>query len=141
MTYNGKGDKLKLVTYNNIISLKFANSVSIMFKNKWQFLFLAYMEIVIFLTHLTELLPVSLFVELNDDVRLWSHDDCGLIVFVNIEVSVVDITILGATVVDGLVCSWLVVNVDDMVVLVLVLAKMNRQLNFWLYYKLQCLQN
>lgn len=42
--------------------------------------------------------------------------------------SVVDITILGATVVDGLVFSWLVVNVDDMVVLVLVwgIAKMSR---------------
>jgi len=43
-------------------------------------------------------------------------------------VFVVDITILGATVVDGLVFSWLVINVDDMVVFVLVwgIAKMSR---------------
>ena len=95
------------------------------------------MEIVIFLTHLTELLPVSLFVELNDDVKLWSDDDCDLIVFVDIEVSVVDITILGATVVDGVVFSLLVVNVDDMVVFVLVwgIAKMSRQLKLEKYNK------
>jgi hypothetical protein len=69
-----------------------------------------------------------LLVELDGGVRLWSDDVCGLIVFVDTEVSVVDITILGATVVDGLVFSWLVVNVDDMVVFVLVwgIAKMSR---------------
>jgi hypothetical protein len=53
-----------------------------------------------------------LLVELDGGVRLWSDDVCGLIVFVDTEVSVVDITILGATVVDGyylLYCKILVI--------------------------------
>lgn len=78
-----------------------------------------------------------MLVELDGGVRLWSDDVCGLIVCVGIEVSVVDITILGATVVDGLVFSWLVINVDDMVVFVLVwgIAKMSRWLKLGKYNK------
>jgi hypothetical protein len=61
-----------------------------------------------------------LFVELDDGVRHWTDDDCGLIVFLDIEVFVVDIHFPGAIVVDGLVFGCLV--------LVWGIVKMNRQL-------------